>query len=140
MLIQESSKKRSVNINFSYKEHLDLIKRELVFLFQGNHLAKDIKFLRKMAINIKQLHFDARIAKHLEEFKHHAKAVDHFLSTPIGAPFVGKITLTKAAETFSEQDPQDSDLSHLLMDFAKYGKSYATQLLRVFILKQNACN
>ncbi len=87
-----------------------------------------------MAINIKQVHFDAKNAKHIPALKQRARAIEHFLSTPIGAPFIGNLTLTKAADTFSEQNPKESDLSQLLGDFATFGKHYATQLLRVFLL------
>jgi hypothetical protein len=118
----------------SFKEHLDVIKKEMFFLFNKNHLAKDVKFLRKMAINIKQLHYDAKLAKKTAEWKHQAKEIEHFLSTPIGAPFISTITLTQAADTFSEQNPKESDLSLLLEDFAKYGQHYATQLLRALLL------
>jgi hypothetical protein len=110
----------------SFKEHLEIIKNEMIFLFQKNHLAKDVKFLRKMAINIKQLHYDAKRTKN--------KEIEHFLSTPLGAPFISASTLIHAADTFSDQNPKESDLSLLLEDFAKYGKHYATELLRALLL------
>ncbi len=118
----------------SFKEHLDILKKEMLFLFNKHHLAKDVKFLRKMAINIKQLHYDAKNAKKTAEWKHQAKEIEHFLSTPIGAPFVSPLTLTQASDSFSQQNPKESDLSILLEDFAKYGQHYATQLLRALIL------
>ncbi len=117
----------------SFEEHLDIIKKEMLFLFQKNHLAKDIKFLRKMAINIKHLHFDAKNAKKNSQWKQQAKDIEHFLSTPIGAPFISSITLTQAADNFSEQNPKESDLSILLEDFGKYGRHYAAQLLRAVL-------
>jgi hypothetical protein len=149
MLIQENRKRRIVRfknqtdkiitknkILNSFEEHLDIIRKEMLCLFQRNYLSKDIKFLRKMAINIKQLHFDAKNAKKTAEWKHQATDIEHFLSTPIGAPFVSAITLTQAADNFSEQNPKESDLSILLEDFGKYGQHYATQLLRGLLSKK----
>jgi hypothetical protein len=147
VLMQENQKRRIVrlkkqsnqfkNMNIcSFIEHLEIIKKEMLFLFQGSHLAKDAKFLRKMAINIKQLHFDAKKTSKSSEHRQQAIEVEHFLSTPIGAPFVSAITLLQAADSFSEQHPKESDLSHLLEDYAKYGKHYASQLLRALLLSQ----
>lgn len=147
MLMQEVRKRRVVRLKnqnnqikkqntCSFKEHLEIIKKEMISLFQRSHLAKDAKFLRKMAINIKQLHYDAKKARKSKECKRQAKEVEHFLSTPIGAPFISTITLTQAADNFSVQHPKESDLSLLLEDFAKYGKHYATQLLRALLLSQ----
>jgi|GEM_PF-1464644 len=146
MLMQENRKIRIVRfkkqpdqiktknkISNSFKEHLDIIRKEMLYLFQRNQLSKDVKFLRKMAINIKQLHFDAKNAKKTAEWKQQARDIEHFLSTPIGAPFVSAITLTQAADNFSEQNPKESDLSILLEDFGKYGQHYATQLLRALL-------
>ena len=147
MLMQERHKIRIVTMKnksnsikkhktSSFKEHLDIIKKEMLFLFQRGHLAKDAKFLRKMAINIKQLHFDVKKTDKSSEHREQAVEVEHFLSTPIGAPFVSPITLLQAADSFSEQNPKESDLSRLLEDFAKYGKHYASQLLRALLLSQ----
>lgn len=140
MLMKENKvnlKKQTIkHSTCSFKEHLDIIKKEMLFLFQRGHLAKDAKFLRKMAINIKQLHFDAKKTNKRSEYKQQAIEVEHFLSTPIGAPFVSAITLLQAADSFSEQNPKESDLSHLLEDFAQYGKHYASQLLRALLLSQ----
>ena len=147
MLMKEKSIKRDVTLKkqnniikkqnpCSFKEHLDIIKKEMLFLFQRGQLAKDAKFLRKMAINIKQLHFDAKKTNKQSEYRQQAIEVEHFLSTPIGAPFVSAITLLQAADSFSDQNPKESDLSQLLEDFAKYGKHYASQLLRALLLSQ----
>lgn len=128
--------KHKITNESSFKENLDLLKKEMLFLFQKKHLAKDVKFLRKMAIHIKQLHFDAKHAIKSES-KQQAQEVEHFLSTPMGAPFISGVTLTQAADSFSEQNPKESDLSTLLESFASYGQHYSTQLLRSLLIQAN---
>lgn len=124
-----NSIKKSEN---NFKEHLDIIKTEMFKLLKKSQLAKDVTFLRKMAVNLKQLHYEA---KKVKKFKlHHllAQEVEHFLTTPLGAPFISRSTWIQAVDSFSIQNPTDSDLSLLLADFARYGAYYALQLLRIF--------
>ncbi len=122
MLIKEKKERRNIRFkdcNFGFKirkkdkssfdEHLCVIKREMEALFKKDSLAKDVKFLRKMAINIKQLDHDVRSIRHAE-----AKIVNRLLTTPYATLSAEKITLTQAAETFSEQHPVESDLSQIL--------------------------
>ncbi len=97
---------------YMLKENLEILKNEMSFLFKEKHLAKDAKFLRKMAINIKHLHYNVKRAIAQAKCPAHVKKIEHFLSTPMRGP----ITLSEAAATFSEQHPKESDLSHLLED------------------------
>jgi hypothetical protein len=117
-------KEKNKRNEFSFVEHFDIIKKEISLLFQKNSLAKDVKYLRKMAINIKQLHHDAKNAQSCAHLKVHAKAVEGILSKPIEALGLGKMALTQAADSFSEQHPGESDLSQLLSNKA------AVKLLR----------
>ena len=97
-----------------FKESLDVIKTEMLHLCEEEGLAKDAKFLRKMAINIKHLDYNVKKAITAPKCSAHAKKIAHFLSTPMQASPGSPITLSKAADTFSEQNPLESDLSHLL--------------------------
>ena len=129
-------KKESPLLILSLEENIKRLKQDYLILFTKMQLAKDLKFLRRIAINIKHSYYDARQAKHQRRFVSAALKLCHFLSTPLGAPFVTKTTLVNAAFHFSEQDPQHSDLSEILTDFAKYGSSYSEQILRVFNLTE----
>lgn len=95
---------------YMLKENLEVLKNEMLSLFKEKQLAKDAKFLRKMAINIKHLHYSVNQALAQAKCPVQAKKIEHFLSTPLRGP----ITLSQAADTFSEQHPKESDLSYLL--------------------------
>lgn len=127
--LKKSSKSKQKKQNKTPLEEIsELMKKDFLLLFHNSNLLKDVKFLRKMAINIKQLHYDAKNARNSVQLKHCAKNIEHFLTTPIGAPFVADLTLTQAADSFSEQNPKESDLSLLLADFVAYGNTIQTQL------------
>jgi len=127
-------KKDRPKLILSFEENIGRLKQDYLNLFTKIQLAKDLKFLRRIAINIKHAYYDASQAKHQRRFVSSALNLCHFLSTPLGAPVVTKTTLVNAAFHFSEQDPQHSDLSEILINFAKYGSSYSEQILRVFNL------
>jgi hypothetical protein len=114
------------------KEHLEQMKKDLLALIHRSHLAKDPQFLRRIAINIKHLHHDASKLKRTMEFRTSALQIEHFLSTPLGAPFVTKDTLVNAAYLFSEQNPKNSDLSEILREFSHYGARFPMQLFSLF--------
>ncbi len=95
------------------KEELKRFKRDWEDLFEKESLARDMKFLRRMAIAIKQLQYHAANSK--DRFG--GERLYHFLSTPIG-----ETTLIEAADKYSDQDPRHSDLAELLGDVAKHGK------------------
>jgi hypothetical protein len=141
MLTRNKVKRRSAplkptdfirEIKCDFKDQVAQLKKDWLALINQSYLAKDPQFLRKMAINIKHLHHDAKRMKKTGALRSQALQIQHFLSTPIGAPFVAKETLVKAAYLFSEQDPQDSDLSAILREFSLYGKSFPMQLLSLF--------
>lgn len=73
-----------------------------------------------MAINIKQIQHDVKKAKHPRNWEASAHELAHFLSTPVGAPFVAELTLIEAADNYSQQEPQYSDLSELLSVFSRF--------------------
>lgn len=130
-------KKERIQIISRFEENLENLRTDCISLFTKKQLANDLRFLRKIAISIKQAYYEARLAKIQHRFASTAERVRHFLSTPIGAPFVSKTTLLKAAFHFSEQDPQHSDLSQILTDFAKYGPKYSEQILRAFSIRES---
>ncbi len=115
-----------------FKEHLEQMNKDLRTLMEGAHVVKDPKFLRRMAINIKHLHHEAKKMQQRENLRALSSQIIHFLSTPLGAPFVAKETLVNAAYLFSEQDPNESDLRMILGEFAFYGTRYPLQLLSSF--------
>jgi hypothetical protein len=112
--------KRRTRVTFHFKrqipkktfsDSLTKLEQDWNHLINCHDLAKDPKFLRRMAINIQQIHYDV---KRSQKGKNGPDHLLHFLSTPLGAPFVAKTTLLQAAESFSEQEPKHSDLSELL--------------------------
>jgi hypothetical protein len=138
--IKATKKRRIIHINTdsnlrkikyptpcSFQEHLGQMSKDWQALIHKPQLASDARFLRRMAINIKHLHYDAK-----KKQKEGALRIAHFLSTPLGAPFVTKETLLKAAYLFSEQDPKESDLCMILKEFATYGVRYPMHLLSPF--------
>lgn len=145
MLGTKNRKRRIININkhphlrkskcptvCPFKDHLEQMNKEWQALIHRSYLAKDPKFLRRMAIHIKQLHHDAKNMQKKENFQGLSQRIAHFLSTPLGAPFVSKETLVKAAYLYSEQVPEESDLCIILSEFALYGAFYPMQLLSPF--------
>ncbi len=118
----------------NFKEGLQAIQKDFVNLLSQPELAKNLRYLRRISISIKQLQHDAQAAKAHPEMRQAAEQVHHFLCTPLGAPFVAKTTLARAAETVSEQEPHLSDLSEILQEMSKYGPKFSLQLLRIFSL------
>lgn len=117
-MLSTRRKRRITNIKRNpLSEHIEQMNKDWKALFASPELAKDFKFLRRMAINIKQLHHDAKRTSEFGELKTLAGQITQFLSTPLGAPFRAKETLVRAADLFSVQDPQDSDLSEILQKF-----------------------
>lgn len=94
--------------------HLSQLQRDFSALFEEKNLAKDAQFLRRVAITIKHLHYDAMRNPMSDE-------VLGFLTTPLGDFQVSEMTLLDAADSYSEQDPKHSDLSELLAEIATFG-------------------
>jgi len=94
-------------------EMLEQLHLELERLFVQKYLGHDLRFLRKIAITIKHLHFDA---KNVNDGK-----VCHFLTSPLGSFMENELSLLEAADLFSEQDPKYSDLGELLAEMAAFG-------------------
>ncbi len=93
---------------------------------------KDSKFLNKVAKDITQLNLDASQAEKVKSLKEKAELVNYLLTTPWGAPFVGETTLLEAAQSFKGENPSTSHLSHLMRDFATYGRKFDTQIFKFF--------
>lgn len=94
--------------------HLSQLQRDFSALFEDKSLAKDAQFLRRVAITIKHLHYDAMRNPMTDE-------VQTFLTTSLGDFQVSEMTLLDAADSYSEQDPKHSDLSELLSEIATFG-------------------
>lgn len=88
-------------------ESFHLLDRDLSFLFEQKYLAKEPTFLRRIAITIRQIHFELP-----------GSSIDAFVSQPLTD---SRITLLEAADKFSEQDPRHSDLSNLLWEISTIG-------------------
>jgi hypothetical protein len=113
-------KKIEKNKSGSFIESFIRLKTDWNQLLNDEYFATDFKFLLRMAINIKQICHDAKKSKHPKTWKEEVDQLSYFLSTPVGAPFVSRVTLLQAADNFSEQEPRHSDLAQLLSDFSKF--------------------
>lgn len=91
----------------------------------------DPQFLKKIAKLIQQLDLHAKEAASVTDLKELAQLLHFALSTPWGAPFVGKTTLIDAANSYKE-DNSNSSLQHLLTDFSHYGHKKQAPLQKVF--------
>jgi len=99
--------------SYSSMETLEQLHVELHRLFARKNIIHDIRFLRRMAITVKHLYFDA---KRLGE-----ERVCYFLESPLGPFMENQYSLLVAADLFSEQDPKYSDLAELLTEIACFG-------------------
>jgi hypothetical protein len=140
------SEKNRVRRTVSFKLHNDIktktetnlkanlinLKKEISDLFAHPELVYQYKFLRRIALSILEIAYGAKRAKAFTDQAFSAEQIEHFLTTPLGAPFVAKTTLAKAALNFSEQDPLESDLHEILTEIAAYGPKFTLQLLRIF--------
>lgn len=77
-------------------------------LFEHKNLAKDLRFLRRVAITIRHLHF----------FLPHNCKLKKFINSPLTE---SRVSLLQAADNLSEQDPLHSELSDLLQEIANTG-------------------
>ncbi|MBX9743728.1 MAG: hypothetical protein K2X08_00785 [Chlamydiales bacterium] len=116
------------------KKNLIILKKEIDNLLVSPELANQPKFLRRIALSILEIAYCAKQAKTFKDQAVNAEQIEHFLTTPLGAPFVAKTTLATAALNFSEQDPLTSDLHEILREIAAYGPKFTLQLLRIFSL------
>src|SRR5438046_23275 len=114
---------------FALKAQLEELKREWDQLLQAPTLAHDAKYLRRMALSLKQLYHSASKD---ERYAQEAAQIQHFLSTPLGAPFITRLTLLKAADLFGEHEPKHSALGEILSCIAAYGPHFTPQLFRIF--------
>lgn len=89
-------------------------------------------FLDRLASDIITLNDDAHALEEDEEWSDTAHTVTHLLGTPWGAPFVSNLTLLDAALSYQSQDPEESDLGHMMEDFSRYGHQFENQLFKLF--------
>lgn len=82
------------------------LQNNLTKLVESNNLAKDTKFLRMCALTITELYYKAKYYPLSPRTKKNAKQIIEFLTKPFQTT-----TLIQAARLFSEQNPQESDLS-----------------------------
>lgn len=97
----------------SCKENLKQLHVELSRLFTQKNIIHDARFLRRMAITVKHLYFDAK--------KTNEEKICRFLNSPLGSFMENRCSLLDAADAFSEQDPKHSDLGSLLEEIALFG-------------------
>lgn len=86
-------------------------KREWDALLKNRELAADAKFLRRLAIAVKQMHTLALNSKEQEKI---VADVQTFLAISCG-----ETTLLQAADSYGEEEPRNSDLSQLLSEFIR---------------------
>jgi hypothetical protein len=104
---------QTVKFEHACTETLEQLNIELYRLFAEKKIVHDARFLRRMAIAVKHLHFDAKKAGD--------ERVCRFLESSMGPFMENKQSLLNAADIFSEQDPKHSDLACLLEEIAFFG-------------------
>jgi hypothetical protein len=133
-------KPASARKNCSFQEHVDQMHRDWHALMNSSDLAKDPRFLRKMAINIMHLHHIAKKKGNSGNGHLIAKQIADFFSMPLDAPIAEKESLVHAAYLFGEQEPIESDLSRILHQFTVHSHQNPVQLLSQFReLSSRAC-
>jgi|SRR3989304_7801798 len=115
-------RKRLKTVEMSFIQTRHQMKADLSALFSSQSFAADLKLIYRIALNTRQLNHDARRLPYSSRHRISAKKVLHFISTPWGDPFNGKISLLEAADKFTEQDPQYSDLYHWLSQLSSFGE------------------
>ena len=118
---QKNRQRITKNKNNSFKEEAKRLNEELRNLLNQDNSIDEIKFLRRVAITVKQLHFDAKKAKKCQKLSRVAEKVEQFLCTPWGDENASFITLLQAADAYSEQDPKHSDLVEVLSHLKQCG-------------------
>ena len=122
-MIEKTIKRRKVNIKRSaikkiegksFIESLTKLKQDWKHLLKCNALSKDAKFLRRMALNIKQIHYDIKQSKHPKGWESETEKLLKLLSTT-----ETKVSLLEAADKFGDQEPSQSDLAELMGAFAQ---------------------
>ncbi|MDX8431688.1 MAG: hypothetical protein SNF33_07825 [Candidatus Algichlamydia australiensis] len=121
-----SKKKKKTTTNQKLKEDLKKVREDWENLAAHEELAHDPEFLGTLANDIMTLESDSSYNEEDGELIH------HFISTPWGAPFASNLTLFDAALSLKHQEPENSDLSHLMEDFHRYGHQFEDQFLKIF--------
>ena len=103
------------------------LQNNLTKLFKSNNLARDNKFLRMCALTITELYYKAKHYPLPPRTKKNAKQIIELLTKPFQTT-----TLIQAARLFSEQNPQESDLSaiftQLLLDKMEFLNQFGFKL------------
>lgn len=99
-----------------------MLQKNLSKLLESNMLAKDAKFLRMCALLIAELYYKAKYYPFLPRIKKSAKQAIELLTRTFQT-----ISLIEAARLFSEQNPQESDLSALLTQLSLDKMGFLTQ-------------
>ncbi|PCI93277.1 hypothetical protein COB11_05580 [Candidatus Aerophobetes bacterium] len=97
-------------------------------LYENEDALKNPIYLKKFALDIQKLVFDAKRLEKFPNYEEQSQVVVYLLTTPWGAPFVAKTTLHAAAKDFDEARAEASSLFHLLKDFMNYKSVFSNQL------------
>ena len=89
---------------------------------------KTPELLKSFSEDILKIYQDAIKLEKLHALKEESDLVKYILTTSWGAPFVEEANLLSAAKTFLANPKKDSDLSHLLKDFANFSNVFHNQL------------
>ncbi|MGD2169967.1 MAG: hypothetical protein PVI40_06990 [Chlamydiota bacterium] len=92
-----------------------------------HELVDNTEFLHKFADHIIQLDKDAT-----DSDDEQASLVHHYLTTPLGAPFISNKTLLEAANSYDRQDPLNSDLHELVDGMIHFGDQQKNPLMVIF--------
>ncbi|PWU13808.1 MAG: hypothetical protein C5B45_05440 [Chlamydiae bacterium] len=108
------------------------LQNNLTKLFKSNNLAKDTNFLRKCSLTITELYYKAKHYPLPPRTKKNAKQIIELLTKPLQTT-----TLIQAARLFSEQNPQESDLStvftQLSLDKMEFLNQFGFKLINEYL-------
>ncbi|MDR2539679.1 MAG: hypothetical protein LBC45_03640 [Chlamydiales bacterium] len=106
VIFQYTLDAKQATYSHAFRNCIQDLQNNLTKLLKSNSLAKDTKFLRNCALNITELYYKAKHYPFPPRIKKNAKQILELLTTSFQ-----NTTLIQAARLFSEQNPQESDLS-----------------------------
>lgn len=122
VIVQYTLDAKQIAYSLSFCTCLQTLQKNLSKLVESNFLAKDAKFLRMCTLLIAELYYKAKHYPFPPRIKKSAKQVTELLTRTFQTT-----SLIHAACLFSEQNPQESDLSILLTQLSLDKMEFLTQ-------------
>lgn len=127
--ITREEKKRIARIEKKILHNLRELASDWKKLFSKKKVAKQKRFLKKMAGEIKELENLSAIAEQFPQTEKTGLIIHDLLTTPWGIPINYDISLLEAALEFDQS--KLFKFSHLLEDFAKYSSLVENDILKM---------